>query len=108
MYPHERSLVAKNRNRPFAIIGVNSDKDREQTRQVVKQENLTWRSFWNGKQGIRGPISQAWNVQLWPTVIVIDHQGIIRHRGHGGPEMDQALETWIVAAEKARSESAGD
>ena len=52
MYPHERSLVVKNRNRPFAIIGVNSDKDREATRQVVKQENLTWRSFWNGQQGI--------------------------------------------------------
>ena len=105
MYPHERSLVAKNRNRPFAIIGVNSDQDREQVRRVVKQENLTWRSFWNGQQGIRGPIAQAWNVQLWPTVIVIDHKGIIRHRGHGGAEMDQTLEIWIAAAEKAADKS---
>ena len=25
MYPHERSLVEKNKKKPFALIGVNSD-----------------------------------------------------------------------------------
>lgn len=27
MYPHERSLVEKLKDEPFAIIGVNSDED---------------------------------------------------------------------------------
>jgi hypothetical protein len=29
MYPHERSLVKRLADEPFAIIGVNSDKDHE-------------------------------------------------------------------------------
>ena len=29
MYPHERSLVEKLADKPFVIVGVNSDKDRE-------------------------------------------------------------------------------
>ena len=105
MYPHERSLVKRLANKPFALIGVNSDRDKAKLKPRLEEENITWRSFWNGQQGIRGPIAQAWNVQLWPTVIVIDHKGIIRHRGHGGAEMDQALEIWIAAAEKAADKS---
>ena len=27
MYPHERSLVEELKDKPFAILGVNSDKD---------------------------------------------------------------------------------
>ena len=29
MYPHERSLVKRLENKPFALLGVNSDRDRE-------------------------------------------------------------------------------
>ena len=29
MYPHERSLVKKLKDQPFALIGVNSDRDLE-------------------------------------------------------------------------------
>ena len=31
MYPHERSLVKRLAGKPFAIVGVNSDDDREET-----------------------------------------------------------------------------
>ena len=34
MYPHERSLVKRMANRPFALIGVNSDRDREKLKEV--------------------------------------------------------------------------
>ena len=30
MYPHERSLVKKMEGKPFVLLGVNSDADREQ------------------------------------------------------------------------------
>ena len=38
MYPHERSLVEKFKDRPFVILGVNSDDDREQLKQVLVKE----------------------------------------------------------------------
>ena len=39
MYPHERSLVRHLADKPFAIIGVNSDDDLEETRKVVEKKN---------------------------------------------------------------------
>ena len=91
MYPHERSLVKQLADKPFAIIGVNSDPDREEIRETVKEKNITWRSFWNGEQGTRGPISSAWKVQSWPTIYLIDAEGRIRFVGPRGEKLDEAI-----------------
>ncbi len=98
MYPHERSLVARLADKPFALIGVNSDKDREALKQVLKDEQITWRSFWNGPDGTRGPISTRWNVSGWPTIYILDHEGVIRHKyvgSPGGEAMDEAVDTLL-------------
>ena len=102
MYPHERSLVKKMEGKPFALIGVNSDQDRDALKEVLKKEEITWRSFWNGKEGTGGPISKKWNVQGWPTLYVLDHKGIIRHKWLGSPGdkvMDEAIEKLVKEAE---------
>ena len=96
MYPHERSLVKRLANKPFALIGINSDRDKAQLKQVMKQENITWRSFWNGPQGTRGPISTAWGVRAWPTIYVLDHNGIIRFKNVRGEAMDKAVDVLLA------------
>lgn len=78
MYPVERSLVEKFSDRPFAIVGVNSDKNIERLRPVLKAENITWRSFQNGPDDSPESISARWNVRGWPTFFLIDADGIIR------------------------------
>lgn len=93
MYPHERSLVKQLSDKPFALIGVNSDKDLDSIREIVKEKNITWRSFWNGPEGTSGPISTAWNVSGWPTIYVLDGEGKIRYKNVRGDAMDKALET---------------
>ena len=80
MYPHERSLVKRLEGKPFALIGVNSDKDLAEVKKLNAKDNITWRSFWNGKEGTGGPISTAWNVHGWPTIYVLDPKGVIRYR----------------------------
>ena len=102
MYPHERSLVKKMENKPFALIGVNSDQDREALKEVLKTEEITWRSFWNGKEGTGGPISTKWNVSGWPTLYVLDHKGVIRQKWLGSPgeqTIDDLLEKLLKEAE---------
>lgn len=101
MYPDERSLVAELKDKPFALIGVNSDVDKEQLRPRLQEEHITWRSFWNGPEGTRGPISRAWNVSGWPTTYVIDHEGIIRWKSHGGPELERVVREQVARAEAA-------
>ena len=104
MYPHERSLVKKYENQPFALIGVNSDRDLEKIRETVKKKQLTWRSFWNGEKGTGGPISDAWNVTGWPTVWIIDAEGRLRfknpHRSGSYEAIDKAIDELLAEAAK--------
>jgi hypothetical protein len=99
MYEHERSLVKTLKDKPFVLLGVNSDKDREDVKKVVKQEKITWRSFWNGG-GTDGPIAKTWGVAAWPTIFLIDARGIIRYKFVGGDGLDEALAKLMRNAER--------
>ena len=96
MYPHERSLVEELKDQPFALIGVNSDKDKTVLRKRMTEENITWRSFWNGPEGTGGPISSQWNVRGWPTIYVLDHNGVIRYKNKRGEELEAAVKTLLA------------
>jgi hypothetical protein len=100
MYPHERSLVQRMSNRPFALIGVNSDKSKKVVNEARERENITWRSFWNGGS-TRGPISTQYGVKGWPTIYVLDHNGVIRAKGVRGEAMDEVVDQLVAEAEAA-------
>jgi hypothetical protein len=107
MYPHERSLVKRLEGKAFALIGVNSDDDRERLKGILKKEQITWRSFWNGG-GTDGPISSAWNVSYWPTVYVLDAKGVIRFKGVREKKLDEAVDQLLqeMDGEQKRVEKA--
>jgi hypothetical protein len=101
MYPHERSLVKRLEGKPFALVGVNSDSDRTALKKVLQEENITWRSFFDGGK-VGGPIATRWAVEGWPTLYVIDHQGVIRHKHVGSPGdkvLDDEIEKLLKEAE---------
>jgi thiol-disulfide isomerase/thioredoxin len=75
--PHERDLLKKYRDKPFAIFAVNSDEDRQTARNVRSDEEMTWPSLWDGG-GTDGPAQTAYNVSLWPTIYLLDDRGAIR------------------------------
>jgi len=94
MYGHERSLVKRLENKPFALIGVNSDGDIARAQKAVKNNDLSWRSFWDGN---RGPIAADWRIRSWPTIYFIDHNGIIRDKGKRGEEADRVIDELLAA-----------
>ncbi len=96
MYSHERHIVELLSGLPFALVGVNSDESLEVARDSVEKEILPWRNFWNGPEGTAGPISRNWNVSEWPTIYLIDGDGIIRYKGLQGDDLDRALETLLA------------
>jgi len=101
MYPHERSLVKKLADKPFAIVGVNSDKDLTVLRKVIKDKNLPWPSFFDGG-GIGGPIATQWGVTGWPTVYVLDAKGVIRYKNARGKKLDEAIEAMLSEMDQER------
>lgn len=125
MYPHERSLVEKMKGKPFALIGVNSDKTVEGAKKAVAKNRLNWRSFQNrGAQteaaqneeaqngevqnrrtqngGRAGTISETWSVVGWPTVFVLDQEMKIHYRGY-----DFQAASTVVAGLVAEMTAAG-
>ena len=102
MYPHERSLVTRLKDAPFALIGINSDPSLEVAQEAVRKKQLNWRSFWNGPKGTSGPIATRWNVLGWPSVYLIDHEGVIRHRGLLKEELDRAIDRLIAAVHSGK------
>jgi hypothetical protein len=97
MYPHERSLVERYQGRPFAFLGINSDEDRETLKAVMAREGLPWRCWCDGGAG--GPIGQRYRVTGWPTIYVLDADGVIRHVQLRGQNLDAAVETLVREAE---------
>jgi hypothetical protein len=87
--------------RPFVLLGVNTDEDREGIRRVIHKKQLNWRSWWNGPDGTDGPISRDWDVHRFPTIYLIDHQGIIR--AHQPRDLEETVEKLVQEAERAGS-----
>ena len=87
LVPVERALTERMKGKPFTVVGVDGDAILPDARRAVANEKMTWPSFWNGRGGPHGPISSAWNVSGWPTVYVLDANGIIRFKfeAYGDP-----------------------
>jgi hypothetical protein len=110
MFPHERSLVARLKDEPFALVGVNSDKDLDAKKPKFVEEKITWRSFWNGPLGTGGPIAARWGIGGWPTLYLIDHEGKIRYKHLGGPSeevLDREIDALVAEAKAAAKKPGG-
>ena len=96
MVPHERRLVERMEGKPFTLLGVNCDEagDREKARETTRLKHMTWPSWWDG--GSRGAIQSAYNVDHWPTVYVLDSQGVIRYVDIQGEELDRAVDALLA------------
>jgi hypothetical protein len=99
MYPHERSLVKRLQDKPFALLGINSDQKRESLKKVLEKENITWRSWFDGGS-TQGPIASKWNVSGWPTIYILDQDGVIRYKNPDQHAIDKAVDGLLAQMSK--------
>jgi hypothetical protein len=93
MVPHERSLVKRMESKPFALIGINFDQNRESCKKAEQRNQMTWRSFCDGREN--GPIGDQWNIRGLPTIYVLDSKGVIRYKNVFDKDMDQAVDALV-------------
>jgi len=100
MFPQERALIGRMTGRPFVMLGVDVKDDRESAVQMARSGQVTWRNWFDPA----GCISDAWGVQVYPTIFLIDHQGTVRavYRGAPGEEFEAKIEELVREAEGAR------
>ena len=105
-HPQQRSVAKKFAGRPLALLDVNSDVDLENRKKVNAKDQITWRAVqWTDAEGAPGPIATRWGIHEWPTLFLIDHQGIIRHKYVGSPGEEvlaRELEKLVREAEAGR------
>jgi thioredoxin-like negative regulator of GroEL len=90
MYPQERKLIERLKNQPFVLLSVNTDEGKETLRKSINSGEITWRCWCDG--GSEGPISTKWGVQSFPTVYVLDAEGVIRFKNVRDEQLDKAVE----------------
>lgn len=90
-YPHQRTMLEELGEEPFAIVAVNSDKDPEEAKQAKIDNELLYPAWFDGG-GTKGPIATRWGVSGWPTVYILDHNGVIRFVGRRHEETQVAVQ----------------
>ncbi len=97
MYPHERGLIERLKDKPFVLLSVNTDEGKETLRKSIKSGEITWRCWCDGGSG--GPISTKWGVDAVPTVYLLDAEGVIRFKNVRDEQLDKAAETLLKEME---------
>ncbi len=103
MYPQEREMVKRLEGKPFAMLSVNTDQDKETLRKAIMAGEITWRCWWDG--GVEGPITTRWSPESFPTVYVLDSKGVIRDINKEGEVLNEAVDTLLKEMETAKSRS---
>ena len=78
--PELKQLHKKYANEPsFVLIGISSDRDDEVWREFTAKNKMAWPQY----RDKDGKIMRAFRVGSFPTYVILDHEGIIRHRSVG-------------------------
>lgn len=86
-------MVERLKNKPFALLGINSDGGRDALRKILKDQGIQWRHFVDGET--QGPIATRWNIHGWPTIFILDHKGVIRYKDLRDDDMEKAVMTLL-------------
>ena len=71
----------------------------EELQETIEKRDVTWRNWWDGA----GKIQYEYGVEAYPTLVLIDHRGVVRHLGEGPPpeeELERAIEQLVAEAEQ--------
>jgi hypothetical protein len=71
-------MVERLDGKPFTLLGINSDWDRSGLQAKLDENGISWPQLHEGKERA---VSQRWNVQGYPTIYILDHEGVIRKKG---------------------------
>jgi thiol-disulfide isomerase/thioredoxin len=78
--PDLRQLHKKYANDPsFVLIGISSDRDDDVWREFTQKNKMAWPQY----RDKDGKILRAFRIGSFPTYVILDHEGIIRHRSVG-------------------------
>ncbi len=94
--PHEKKLLEQFKDKPFAILGVAVSHSEDELRKFLNKTPLPWPNIFDNNPGL---LAQDWNIDGFPTMIIIDAEGVIRYRDYGGPDIESTIQKLLTEME---------
>ena len=94
MIPHEREMVEKLKGQPFALISVSADDEKGDLEKFLAKTPMPWVHWWGKADD--GKLLKALNIRFYPTIYVLDANGVIRYKNVRGEELTKAVEVCLA------------
>jgi thiol-disulfide isomerase/thioredoxin len=92
MIPHEREMVNRLKDKPFALVSISVDAEKKTLTDFLAKQPMPWNHWWNGGEG---KLIQTLDIHHYPTIFVLDPQGVIRYKEIRGQELEKAVDTLL-------------
>ena len=102
MLPHEKALVKRTQDKPFALIGINNDGPAKEVLPRFQKEGITWR---NAIEPEKGSLASSWNVNGYPNLFLLAAKGMIHYHSLGSPDVkvfDRTIDERVAEAQKKK------
>ena len=93
--PNVLRIHEKFNKKGFEIIGISLDSDRAALDRYIKEKNMTWPQYFDGR-GWQNGVAEIYKVRSIPATYLIDKQGKIRYRSLRGAELERAVEMLLA------------
>jgi thiol-disulfide isomerase/thioredoxin len=102
MIPHEREMVARLKEKPFALVSISADAKKQTLTDFLGKEPMPWHHWWNGAEG---KLIDALSIEHYPTIFVLDAKGVIRYKNlellkDPDAELEKAVNELLEETEK--------
>jgi thiol-disulfide isomerase/thioredoxin len=89
MIPHEREMVKRKRDKPFVLVSISCDEEKKALTDFLAKEPMPWTHWWNGQVG---GIMSTWKITEYPTIYILDANGVIRYKNPSDEELEKAVD----------------
>ena len=103
LIPHLKEITAHYAKKPFALVGISADAEKETVVDFLEAKKLPWPQWWDGDDG---PVAKALGVRFYPTLLLVDHKGIIRYKNvHDAEKLKELIAKLVAEAEADKAAS---
>ena len=88
--PNVIAAYEKHHDKGFEIVGVSLDQDEQRLKNFIKQKNVTWQQYFDGK-GWGNKLAQKYGIQSIPATFLLDGEGKIIGRDLRGEALEEAV-----------------
>lgn len=98
MIPHEREMAERLADQPFAILSVSTDRDKEKLAEFLEVTPMPWDHWWVGTDS---PLTKSLAISRYPTIFVLDQEGVIRYKDLKEEDLEAAVNTLLGLEDEA-------